>query len=231
MDANALRLSVEHFGFAAILASILAGLMFSFNPVALASIPVALAYTIKARTPRQAFQFGTMFILGMFVTHAVLGLVAGLGSSGIKALLGRRWGLLLGPLLVLLGLMWAGLIRVPMPRIAFTGMRPDNPIGAFMLSIPFSLAVCPVCTPALVIILGVAASIGSVWVSISLLLAFALGRALPVALGAWSIGYLENLRGLSEYRRRFEIIGAVTLIASGLYMLNAYFLWLPQLAG
>lgn len=137
MDANALRLSAEHFGFASILASILAGLMFSFNPVALASIPVALAYTTKARTPRQAFQFGTMFILGMFVTHAVLGLVAGLGSSGIKALLGRRWGLLLGPLLVLLGLMWAGWIRVPMPRIAFTGMRPDNPIGAFMLSIPF----------------------------------------------------------------------------------------------
>jgi hypothetical protein len=37
MDADALRLSVEHFGVAAIIASFFPGLIFSFNPVALAS--------------------------------------------------------------------------------------------------------------------------------------------------------------------------------------------------
>lgn len=231
MDVDALRLSVEHFGVAAIIASFLAGLLFSFNPVAMASIPVSLAYVTKARTPRQAFTFGAMFILGMIVTHAVLGLIAGLGGSGIQSLLDRKWGVLLGPVLILLGLMWAGWIRVPLPSIGFTATRPDNPIGALLLGITFSVAICPVCTPALVILLGVAASIGSAWIGLSLLLAFALGRAVPVALGAWSIGYLENLRVLSAYRRSFEIIGAVTLIASGLYMLNAYFFWLPRFAG
>jgi cytochrome c-type biogenesis protein len=229
MAPDALRLSVEHFGLAAVTASILAGLVFSFNPVALACIPVSLAYITKARTPQQAFQYGTMFIIGMFVMHAVLGVAAGIGGAGIKALLGREWGVLLGPLLIFLGVLWAGWIRVPLPRIAFTGFRPDHYIGAFMLGVLFSVAVCPVCTPALVILLGVVASIGSVWIALLLLLAFALGRALPVALGAWSIGHLENLRALFAYRRGFEIIGAVTLIVSGLYMLNAYFLWLPRL--
>jgi cytochrome c-type biogenesis protein len=231
MDTDALRLSVEHFGVAALIASFLAGLIFSFNPVAMASIPVSLAYVTKARTPRQAVMFGSMFIFGMIVTHTVLGFIAGLGGSGVQALLDRKWGVLMGPVLILLGLMWAGWIRVPLPRIGFTAMRPDNAAGAFLLGIPFSVAICPVCTPALVILLGVAASIGSPWIGLLLLLVFALGRAVPVALGAWSIGYLQNLNFLAAYRRSFEIIGAVTLIASGLYMLNAYFFWLPQLAG
>ncbi|GAC1626302.1 MAG: hypothetical protein NVS9B10_14050 [Nevskia sp.] len=231
MDTDALRLAVEHFGVAAIAASFVAGLVFSVNPVAMAAIPVSLAYVTKARTPRQAFTFGTMFILGMIATHVVLGFIAGLGGSGVQALLDRKWGVVIGPLLTLLGLMWPGWIHLPLPRFALTAKRPDTSMGAFILGIPFAIAICPVCTPALVILLGVAASFGSPWAGALLLLAFALGRAVPVAVGAWSIGYLENLRALSAYRRSFEVIGAVTLIASGLYLMNAYFFWLPGLAG
>lgn len=65
----------------------------------------------------------------------------------------------------------------------------------------------------------------------ALLLAFAVGRALPVAVGAISIGWLENLRGLDPYRRAFETVGGFILILSGLYMLNAYFFWISALAG
>jgi cytochrome c-type biogenesis protein len=54
-----------------------------------------------------------------------------------------------------------------------------------------------------------------------MLLVFAIGRAIPIALGAWAAGWLENLSVLSKYQKGFEIAGAVTLIASGLYMLNA----------
>ena len=68
-------------------------------------------------------------------------------------------------------------------------------------------------------------------VGVLLLLAFALGRAVPVGLGAVALGWLENLRGLAAYRRIFEVAGVLTLIGSGLYMLNAYFFWVPVLAG
>jgi cytochrome c-type biogenesis protein len=57
-----------------------------------------------------------------------------------------------------------------------------------------------------------------------------LGRAIPVALGAWAVGWLENLSVLGKYQKGFEIAGAVTMIASGLYMLNAYYFWVPSLA-
>ena len=231
MDAEALRHAVEHAGLAAVGVSFLAGLLFSINPVAIAAIPVSLAYVTRARARGQAFWFGTMFILGMIATHALLGFIAGFGGGWVESLVGRSWGLALGPLLILLGLMWPGWVRVPLPALGFRAKRPSAAWGAFFLGIPFSVAICPVCTPALVVLLGVALALGSPWAGLTMLTAFALGRAIPVALGAWSIGRLENMRALAGYRKLFETLGGVTLIVAGVYLLNAYFFWIPALAG
>jgi cytochrome c-type biogenesis protein len=230
MDAEALRQAVEHAGLAAAGAAFLAGLLFSFNPVALASIPVSLAYVTKGRDKGQAMLFGAMFILGMILTHVVLGLIAGLGGQWAAAIMGRAWGLLLGPLLIVLGLMWAGWLRIPLPSFGFRASRPTAAGGAFLLGVPFAIAICPVCTPTLVVLLGVAAGLGSVLFGVVLLFAFALGRAVPIVVGAFAVGWLENLNSLAQYRRGFEIAGGVILIVMGLYMLNAALFWIPALA-
>lgn len=230
MDSEALRHAVEQAGFAAASIAFLAGLVFSFNPVSLASIPVSLAYVTRGRDRNEGFLFGAMFILGMIVTHVILGLAAGLGGLWISSLLAREWGLILGPLLVVLGLLWTGWLRIPLPAWGFRASRPTAAWGAFVLGIPFAIAVCPVCTPALVVLLGVTAGLGSVLLGAVLLLAFALGRAVPLAVGTFTVGYLENLHALSRYRRGFEIAGGLLLIAMGFYMLNAVFFWIPELA-
>ena len=103
--------------------------------------------------------------------------------------------------------------------------------GAFSLGAPFSVAICPVCTRALIVLLGIAAGTGSLLFGVLLLFAFAIGRAVPVILGAWAMGALESLTPLSRSQKLFEILGGVTLILSGLYMLNAYFFVVPALAG
>lgn len=216
---------------AATAAAFLTGLVFSFNPVAMAAVPVALAYVTKARETRQAALFGGMFVLGMLVTHVALGFLAGLGGSWVQGLLGRYWGFVLGPLLILLGLVWTGWMRLPLPAFAVKVCRPQGMWGAFCLGIPFSIAICPVCTPALVVLLGVATTLGSAVTGALLLLAFAVGRAIPVVLGSVAVGWLESLRSLTAYRRAFEVAGGLTLVAAGLYMLNAYFFWIPELAG
>lgn len=230
MEPDALRQAVEQAGIAAVGIGFMTGLVFSFNPVALASIPVSLAYVTKARERKQAILFGAMFILGMLLTHTALGFVAGLGGRWVASLVGRQWGLVLGPLLIVLGLIWAGWVRLPLPAFALRAKRPTASWGAFLLGAVFSIAVCPFCTPALVVLLGATAGLGSPWIGAVLLLAFAVGRAVPVALGAMSISWLKNLHGLVAYRRAFETLGGVTLIASGLYLLNTYFFWVPALA-
>src|SRR6516164_3845049 len=159
MDTDALKNAVEHAGLLALGVAFAAGLVFSFNPVALASIPVSLAYVTKARRAQQSAAFGVTFTAAMILAQVLLGFIAGLGGSWAASLVGRQWGLLLGPVLIilLLGLMWPGWVRVPLPTMFAPRMkRPTTIWGAFALGFVFSVAVCPVCTPALVILLGAA---------------------------------------------------------------------------
>lgn len=230
MDIETLTAAVSQPGLGALAIGFAAGFFFSFNPVALAAVPVSLAYVTKAREPRTAVLFGGMFVIGMIVTHVVLGAIAAFGGAWVQNLVGRYWGLLLGPLLILLGLAWPGWIKLRLPALPIRATRARTASGALALGAAFSIAVCPACTPALVVLLGVAAASGSVAFGVALLLAFALGRVVPVLLGAPAVGWLENVKPLGRYRRAFEIAGGIVLILAGLYMLNAFFFVIPELA-
>lgn len=231
MDIESWRAILEQASMASLGVGFLLGFLFSFNPVALASIPVSLAYVTKAREPKKAVLYGGMFILGMVVAQGALGLIAGLGGQWAEKIIGRQWGLVLGPLLILLGLLWPGWLRLPLPSIAMRAKRVESGLGAFALGVPFAVAICPACTPALVVLLGLVAGTGSPLFGVMLLSAFALGRAVPILLGALAVGWLESLSGLRKYRKVFEMVGGVLLILSGLYMLNAYFFFVPEWAG
>jgi cytochrome c-type biogenesis protein len=205
MDMDTLKQAVQHAGPLALGVGFVAGLVFSFNPVALASMPVSLAYVTKARSVQQSALFGIAFTAAMILTQVLLGFAAGLGGSWVVHLVGRQWGLLLGPVLILLGLMWPGWVRLRLPWFAPRAKRPTSAWGAFALGIVFSVAVCPVCTPALIVLLGAAAAIASPLFGAVLLLAFSIGRAIPIALSAWAAGWLENLSVLSKYQKGFEM--------------------------
>lgn len=60
---------------------------------------------------------------------------------------------------------------------------------------------------------------------------FALGRAVPMLIGAVAIGWLESLRVVGQYQKTLEVVGGLVLILAGLYMLNAYFFLIPAIAG
>jgi len=228
MDVNAetLKTTLQTASISGIGIAFLAGLVFSFNPVSFASVPVMLAYVTKAHEEKQALLMGGAFVSGMITTHVILGVAAALGGEWVKSIMGREWGLLLGPLLIVMGLMWAGWINIRVPWFGVKGRRVTGIWGAFLLGIPFSVAVCPFCTPALLVTLTASAAIGSVSFGFVLLLAFALGRSIPIIIGAWSMGWLESLNMLSKHQRGLEVIAGITLIITGLYMLNEYFFFI-----
>src|SRR3990172_1573564 len=117
MDFETLRTTLEQASLGSLGMGFAAGFLFTFNPVALAAIPVSLAYVTKAHETKRAVLFGAMFVAGLIVTHLIMGFAAGLGGQWVQRLLGREWGLVLGPLLILLGLMWPGWIKLPIPTI------------------------------------------------------------------------------------------------------------------
>jgi cytochrome c-type biogenesis protein len=230
MDIEAVRSTLEQASLASLAVGLAIGFLFSFNPVALAVIPVSLACLTKAWAPQRAVLLGSMFVLGMLATHALLGLVVGLGGGWIERLIGREWGLVLGPTAIAMGLAWPGWIRLPVPSIPLRARRSANAWGAAAFGASFSVAVCPACTPAIVVLLGIAAGVGSPLFGVLLLLAFGAGRAVPVVVGASAMGWLEGRAGLWRSQRALEIAGGLVLILSGLYMLNAYFFLVPGLA-
>ena len=222
MDIESLRLALEQASLTGLAIGFAAGFIFSFNPVAIAAIPVTLAYVTKAHEPKRALRIGGAFIAGMIVTHVVLGAGAAMGGEWVKKILGREWGAVLGPILIVLGLMWPGWLKFRLPWFSMRAERVGGAWGAFLLGIPFSVAICPACTPALLVMLTAAAGIGSLPFGFALLLAFALGRSVPIILGAVSIGWLESLKLLTRWQNVFEIVGGLTLIASGAYLINEY---------
>lgn len=224
MNIPMLKAALTEASLVGIALGFLAGFIFSFNPVSFASIPVVLAYVTKAHEERRALILGGAFVAGLVVTHVVLGVAAAAGGGWVQQVMGREWGLALGPLLIVLGLMWPGWLKIRLPWIGFRAQRVAGVWGAFFLAIPFSVAVCPFCTPALLVTLTAAAAIGSIPFGFALLLVFALGRSIPVILGAWSMGWLESLNVLARHQRGLEILAGLTLIAVGLYLLNEYFL-------
>ncbi len=225
ISSTELKLGLQQASLAGLGLSFFVGFLFSFNPVSFASIPVMLAYVTKAHEPKRALILGAAFVIGMLVTHVVLGVVAAWGGEWVKEIMGRHWGLVLGPLLILMGLIWPGWISIRLPWISARAWQVSSVGGAFLLAIPFSVAVCPFCTPALLVLLTASASIGSPGFGALLLFAFALGRSVPVILGAWSMGWLESLSFLRKRQNVFETIAGTILILSGLYLVNEYFLF------
>ena len=88
---EALRQVAGNLGPLALGMGFLAGLAFSFNPVALAAIPVSLAYITRSRSANDAIQLGAMFGTGMILAHVVIGFGAGLGGRSIVAIIGTWW--------------------------------------------------------------------------------------------------------------------------------------------
>lgn len=223
LDIAALELALQQPSLTGLALGFAAGFLFSFNAVAIAAIPVTLAYVTKAHEPKRAFVIGGAFITGLIVTHILLGVATALGGEWVKGLMGRWWGLVLGPALIGLGLMWPGWLRINLPWFAARGRAVSGPWGAFVFAIPFSVALCPVCTPALLVMLTASAALRSVPFGVALLAAFALGRSVPIILGAVAVGWLESLRFLTRWQKAFEIAGGLTLIGSGLWLINIYF--------
>lgn len=203
----------------------LTGFIFSFSPILFTAIPLVLAYVTHARQKKQAMLYSLAFVAGLILTHVILGIAAALGGDWVKSVMGREWGLVLGPIFIVLGLSWAGWIHLALPGFGMRAKKVSGLWGAFMLGIPFSIAMCPLCTPALLVVLTSSAASGSALYGFALLLAFALGRSIPILIGAWSMSWLESLQSLARYQATLEKIAGSILIVTGLYLINEYYLW------
>lgn len=171
--------------------------------------------------PRRVWTGAGLFVLGFGVTFTLLGATAS-AAGWFLASQGVRIDIVAGALVILMGLVMIGVIRVPwLQRERRFGLNAmvRGPAGAAPLGAAFALGWTPCIGPVLASILATAATQATVGRGALLLLLYSLGLGLPFLLLARAVvrgG--ANLAWLRRHGRHIEIGGGVVLVAMGVAM-------------
>ena len=226
---------MEESTLSALIAAAWLGMLTSISPCPLASNIAALSYLSKDVQSR-----GTILISGTFYTLGRVAAYVGISALLISGLLSafslshflQTWtNRVIGPLLIVLGIVFLEWIRFPLPSMGQSERlerlaRKGSP-GAAALGFIFALSFCPVSAGLFfgsMIPLALYENSGILIPSL-----FGLGTAAPVALfavmialGARSIGRTyERITLFARWAKR--ITGAVFLLA-GLYYIATYWI-------
>ncbi len=206
------------------------GVLTSISPCPLATNIAALAFLSRHGERRRAVAWSSVaYIAGRMAAYTALAalLAAGLLSApSVSAFLRTKLEGLLGPGLILVGMVVAGWLPLKIPggvginqlgaRLAERGL-----LGEFAMGIVFAMAFCP--TSAALFFGGLLPAILKSGSSVSLPLAYGAGTALPVILAvALLAGGLAiagpRLKLLQKTGARLQQITGVALILVGVWL-------------
>ena len=159
------------------------------------------------------------FVLGFSTVFVTLGASA----SAANALIVEHIdviSMIAGGVIVIFGLHYAGLLRIPfLYREArfHPDKVPTGLIGAFLVGLAFGFGWTPCIGPILATILAVAASRDSLGYGVSLLGTYALGLGVPFVLAALAIKpFMGFLRRFRRHIRKVEIATGGLLVVTGI---------------
>ena len=208
------------------------GILTSISPCPLATNVAAVTYIGRqVGTPWRVVGSGVAYAAGRMVTYAVLGalLVASIASaSGVSNLLQSYASKVLGPLLILVGMVLLDLIALRLPGLG-AGKWQERAAGgiwgAGLLGLVFALSFCPV-SAALFFGSLIPLSVKQNSLAAYPLL-YGLGTALPVlvfgiALGVGARWVAQALHRLTQIERWARYVTGVVFIGVGVYMSLVY---------
>jgi len=204
------------------LLAIAAGIITSFTPCSLSSVPLVIGYVGSAgqNSTRRAFFLSAVFSAGMALTFTVLGTIASL-LGRLMQNMGSWWYIILGILMVLMALQtWEIFNFIPSTN-AISKNSKKGFIGAFLAGILGGFFSSPCSTPVLIVILAFVARQGSIFLGIVLLLLYSVGHSVIVLIAGTSIGFVQKLSASNKYAktsRAVKIILGIVIILIAFYM-------------
>ncbi|MFO1210781.1 MAG: cytochrome c biogenesis protein CcdA [Amaricoccus sp.] len=216
----------------ALLVAAVAGLLSFLSPCVLPIVPPYLAFmagtSMEATENRdhRVLRAAACFVLGLSTVFLLLGLAA---SALGRALLAyqHQLGLAAGIVILVFGLNFLGLLRVPFLArdIRFEARAgAGTAVGAYVFGLAFAFGWTPCIGPVLGAILSLAAQSGSTGRGLALMAAYALGLGLPFLATALFLGRAVRLMaGLRQHMAIVERAMGALLVAVGLLMLSGGF--------
>ena len=211
-----------------VVSAIALGLMTAISPCPLATNITAIGYIGKdINNKNRVFVNGLIYTLGRALSYTILALIIFIGANQFKIsgwfqLYGEK---IIGPLLIIIGLIMLGLLKIPFPGInqitkRYQSKGMNSYWDVLLLGILFALAFCPysgVLYFGMLIPMTIKSASG-----LFLPVVFAIATGLPVIIFAWLLAYTASgvgrlYKGLKVFEIWFRRVIAVVFIGVGIY--------------
>ena len=207
------------------------GLLTAISPCPMATNITAIGFIGKdLANKNRVFYNGLVYTLGRTVSYTVLALILFFGAdqlkiSGVFQQYGEK---IIGPLLILIGVIMLGIIKLNFPAFRRLSDRFQNRSrfdywDMFLLGVIFALAFCPYSG---VLYFGMLIPLTISTSGLHLPIVFAVATGIPVIIFAWLIAYtISGVGNLYKRIKSFEFwfrkVVAVLFIGIGVYYVIA----------
>ena len=223
--------SILDSGTTPVITAFLLGLLTALSPCPLATNIAAIGYIGRdIESGRQIFRSGILYTVGRILAYSILGIIlimiikAGTGIFGVQNFIAKYGEKIIGPALILIGIIMPLSDRLNLPSIGFgdkgEGLAKKGGIGSFLLGVLFALAFCPssgIFYFGMLIPISAAEPMGYL-----LPVIYAIATALPVIIVAWipsfSAGKIGKVYGkMKTIQKWMNIIVSILFICIGIY--------------
>ncbi len=202
--------------------ALVAGILTSFTPCALSSVPLIVGYVggTGGKNTKKAFSLSLTFALGSAITFTALGIIATMAGSliGTSA---TWWYLILGVLMMLMALQTWGIYEIIPSSYLVSKNTKKGYLGALIAGILGGIFSSPCSTPVLIALLAVVASQGSMAWGVLLLLLYSIGHGILAVICGTSVGFVQKLSQNEKYGRlsnTLKIVMGAMMCLIGFYM-------------
>ena len=204
------------------LLALIAGILTSFTPCSLSSIPLIIGYVsgTDQKNTKKALKISLVFALGSAITFTTLGVIA---STLGKVIGGGSmwWYIILGVLMVLMALQaWEIFEIIPSSYLQSRNTKKGY-VGAFIAGILGGVFSSPCSTPVLIALLAIVAGKGSILWGILLLFIYSIGHGILAVIAGTSIGFVRKLTQSQKYgkfNKIFKFVMGIMILSVGFYM-------------
>lgn len=191
--------------------ALIAGILTSFTPCSLSSIPLIIGYvggTGNGRSTKKAFLLSLTFVIGQAITFTLLGIIATMAGSLIGAS-SKWWYIALGTLMLLMALQTWGIYEIIPSTYLVSKSKRKGYIGALIAGILAGIFSSPCSTPVLIALLAIVAGSGNIAWGMLLLLLYSLGHGILAIISGTSIGFVQKLARNPKYGTMSNILKVI----------------------
>lgn len=198
-----------------------AGLVTSLTPCIYPMLPITVSVVgSQAKGRRQGLIFSLLYVLGLALVYAVLGMLAAITGQLFGSVASHPVTLILVALFCLLMAAWiVGWLRMPSAMANTNFQSKYAPLNVFVAGCLSGLVMAPCTSPVLGMLLMYVAGAGDAFWGAALMFVFAVGMSLLLLLAGTFSGLLAALPRSGNWMNATKWLMALLMVGAAIYLI------------